>query len=555
MSRVRALLVTLLAAPCACSREAPPAPWFEELGRAAGLDFVHDSGHAAGRYLMPESLCGGAALLDADGDGRLDLYLVQSGSLALGPSERGRNRLYLNRTQHPGALRFEDASAGSGADDPGYGMGVACADHDNDGDVDLYVTNVGPNVLLRNEGAARFQEVGRAAGVAHPGFGASAAFFDYDGDGWLDLYVANYLEWRPESELACKNELGEPDYCSPRNYASPALDALYKNLGDGRFEDVSEASGIASAAATGLGVVCLDQDGDGRLDVFVANDGMADMLWRNQGDGRFVDVASRVGCAIDHSGVEKAGMGVAVADLDGDGRTDLLVGNLAQQSDSLFLNLGTRFEDRSLRAGLALASRPFTRFGQGFHDFDCDGELDLYQANGRVMRQALAFGSDPYAEPNLLLRGRHGPRFEEVLPRGGTRAPLLAASRAAAFGDLDDDGAIDVLVANRDGRAHLLRNVAPRAGRWIGFHLVPAPGSNALHARLWCTVGERRILRELRTSSSYLASNDPRLHIGLGSASEVRQVEVHWPSGRVDRYPSLPAGRYHSLRESELGPR
>lgn len=521
------------------------APWFEEVSDAWGLRFRHDSGHEPGRYLMPESVAGGAAVFDADGDGRLDVYFVQSGSLVSG--ERGANRLFLNR----GAgvePRFEDATGGSGTGHGGYGMGVACGDYDGDGDVDLYVTNLGPNVLLRNEGGGRFVDVTGEAGVGHAGWGTSAAFLDYDADGRLDLYVANYLEWSVEGEIPCKNELGQPDYCSPQNYSMPALDVLYHNEGNGLFRDVSVESGISSEPGTGLGVACFDFDEDGRLDVFVANDGMPNFLWRNLGDGKFENVAPRAGCAIDQSGISKAGMGVAIADVDVDGDMDLLVCNLNEQSDSLYLNDRGLFEDRTRRAGLGTISRPFTRFGIGWVDFDADGWLDLYQANGRVNMQSERWSEDPFAEPNLLFRGGPGPRFEEVLPRGGVSSPLVATSRAAAFGDLDDDGAVDVVVANRDGQAHVLRNVAPRPGAWIGFRLVDEHGSDALHARLSVEVAGRTIVREVRISGSYLASSDPRIVIGLAAAPGAQEILVRWPDGERERFGARPAGEYHELR-------
>jgi hypothetical protein len=507
-----------------------------------GLDFRHVSGHDE-RYLMPEIMGGGAALFDMDGDGDLDACLVQGGAVeASGP--RPGNRLFRNE----GGGRFVDATEGSGAGDTGYGMGVACGDVDGDGDTDLYVTNLGPNALLRNDGAGRFTDVTAASGTGHDGWGTSAAFFDMDADGDLDLYVANYLHWSPAGELTCHNELGARDYCNPANYQGAAPDVLYRNEGDGRFTDVSGPSGIDAQVGTGLGVGCADFDGDGRVDVFVANDGMPDALWRNLGAGRFEDVALLAGCAVDDSGKHKAGMGVAIADVDGDGREDLLVGNLARQTDSLFLNEGGTFRDSTSRAGLSAASRPFTRFGLGLVDLDADGRLDLFQANGRVQQQARLWSQDPFAEPNLLLRGAADGRLVPLATADGTADPIAATSRAAAFGDVDDDGGLDVLVVNRDAPAHLLMNVVPGRGRWIGFRVRERTGADALGATVTLRAGGRAVRRDVRAAWSYLASNDPRVHVGLGGLDGVSDVRVTWADGTVERFGDFPSRAYHELR-------
>ncbi len=540
--RAAVLFLAPLVASCGTDEGSEEAPWFAEEARTRGLVFQHVSG-ARGEHWLPEIMGGGCALFDLDGDGWLDAYLVQSGSLDPENPADGRNRLFANA----GGGRFEDKTEGSGADDAGYGMGVACGDVDGDGAVDLYVTNVGANALLANRGGGRFEDVTAAAGVGDAGWGTSAAFFDLDLDGALDLYVCNYLSWTPESELDCTNAMGMPDYCSPQSYKAPAIDVLYRNAGGGRFENVTDESGVGSAPGTGLGVACADFDADGWLDVFVANDGMPDFLWRNGGGGTFEEAALSLGCAVDQNGFSKAGMGVAVADVDGDGDPDLLVGNLNEQSDSFFLNENGWFRDRTLAAGLGSASRPFTRFGLGWRDFDGDGALDLYQVNGRVMRQARRWSEDPFAEPNLLLRGVDA-GFEEVLPRGGTALPLVATSRGAAFGDVDGDGGVDVLVVNRDGPAHLLRNVAPDRGAWVAFRPVDERGRDVLNAVVSVTVDGRTLVRETRAASSYLASSDPRVHFGLGDAAEARDVRVRWPDGTTEAFGDRAAGGVHELK-------
>jgi hypothetical protein len=526
-------------------------PWFKEAAAASGLRFEHVSGQTGERFLMPESSVGGAALFDMDNDGDLDAYLVQSGHIVQEGSDVKRNALFRNDSGDREPV-FVDVSEGSGADDTGYGSGVACGDYDSDGDVDLYVTNLGPNVLLRNDGNGRFTDVTTAARVGDNGFGTAAAFLDMDHDGDLDLYVTNYLNWSVANEISCYGELGKPDYCQPLNYDAPALDVLYRNDGDGTFTDVTAESGVDASIGTGLGIVCGDFTGDGMIDIFIANDSMRDILWANRGNGRFEDVALTYGCGYDHSGLAKAGMGVTAADIDDDGDLDVLVCNLRSESDSLFLNHeGRYFDDSTATAGLGSASRPYTRFGMAWVDLDHDGWLDLYQANGRVMRQSSKFTDDPYAEPNLVFRGGAGGVFRERLPRGGTSEPLYGTSRAAAFGDVDGDGDVDVLVANRDGSAHLLLNVAPKQGQWIGLQVVDETGSDALGATVRMNVGQRTIHRDVRAAYSYLASNDPRVHVGMGDAQTASNVIVRWPDGSEESFGDREAGKYHTLRRGQ----
>src|SRR5213592_425165 len=447
------------AVACGCGRsspvqEMPGPPWFEDIADRAGIRFEHRSGHHD-RFYLPEIMGGGAALFDMDNDGDLDLYLVQSGSLSSPGDKAPGNRLYRNR----GDGTFEDVTDGSGADVPGYGMGVAAGDFDNDGNVDLYVTNVGGNVLLKGDGHGHFTDVTAMAGVASSGWSTSAAFLDYDGDGSLDLFVVHYLNWLPSAEVECYSLTGVPDYCSPKTYDLPSAATLFHNNGDGTFTDVTDRAGLRAAVGNGLGVVAGDVNGDGRIDVFVANDGTPNQLWINKGGGRFEDAALVMGCAIDLDGRPKAGMGAHMADVDGDGALDMLVVNLDGESDSFYHNEKTFFRDDTAAVGLRAASRPFTRFGAAMLDFDNDGFLDIFEANGRVGRQSELFSPDPYAEPNLLLRGLAGPRFEEVQPRGGTASLLVATSRAAAFGDIDNDGGIDIVVVNRDSRPYVLHNI------------------------------------------------------------------------------------------------
>jgi hypothetical protein len=517
-------------------------PWFEEIGQRAGIDFVHHSGHD-GRHYLPEIMGGGAALFDFDNDGYLDLYLVESGNLS-DPAAGGGNRLYRNR----GNGTFEDVTQQSGAGIRGYGMGVTAGDFDNDGFTDLYVTNYGANVLLKNDGHGHFVDVTAKAGVASAGWSTSAAFVDFDGDGRLDLFVVHYLNWRRSAEVECFSLTGVPDYCSPASYDLPSASTLYHNNGDGTFTDVSARAGFTSAVGNGLGVVAGDFDGDGRIDIVVANDRTPTQLWLNQGGGRFRESALTMGCALDQDGIAKSGMGVDAVDVDDDGDLDLLVVNLDGESDSFFRNQGKFFVDDTVTVGLRTPSRPFTRFGTALRDFDNDGYLDLYEANGRVGRQSEVYSSDPYAEPSLLFRGFAGPRFEEVKPRGGTRSLLVASSRAAAFGDIDNDGGIDVVVVNRDSRPFLLHNVVKARGHWTMLRVLEEHGRDALGAEVTMKVGSRTIRRDVRAALSYLASNDPRVHVGLGQESVARSVTVRWPDGTRESFGDVPADRITILR-------
>ncbi len=540
--RARALLLALCAAS-GCGGAPPPGapappPWFRDEAAERGLAFEHRSGHAGERYLFPEIMGGGAALLDKEQDGDLDVYLVQGGSLEAAPGERPPNRLFEN----DGAGRFRDATEESGAGDRGYGMGAAVGDADGDGAPDLLVTNVGPNALLCNDGAGRFA----ARPIAgEPSWSTSAAFLDVERDGDLDLFVANYVQWSVADELRCSAVPHGADYCSPLAYDAPAPDFLLVNDGRGGFRDASAAAGLRAAFGNGLGVVCGDFDGDGWLDVFVANDGMTNQLWINRKDGTFADRAAAYGCAVDLDGRTKAGMGVDCVDLDDDGDEDLLVVNLHGETDSCYRNEGSFFSDRTPLLGLASASKPFTRFGCGFADFDDDGRLDLFVADGRVTKAAEPGPAGFFAEPNLLLRGSGtpgAPRFEEVLPRGGTAELLVETSRAAAIGDLDGDGALDVVVVNRDGPARLLRNVRAARGASLTLRVLERGGADALGALVTCRLGERALVRRVKSAYGYLTANDARVHLGLGEAPGVLDVRVRWLDGEEEAFGDLSAG-------------
>ncbi len=524
-------------------------PWFEEIAASSGLDFAHENG-SRDEYFSPENFGGGIALIDIDNDGDLDLYLVQSGNLHQNITQNPPNQLYRN----DGDGHFTDITEASGTGDRHFGMGVATGDYDNDGDTDLYITNYGPNVLYRNNGDGTFTDVTELSNTGDEKWGVCAAFVDYDADGDLDLFVTNYIYWSPEFERVCLNAFGRRDYCQPQSYEAPALDTLYRNNGDGTFTDVSRAAGIEEDSGNGLGVVCGDFNDDGHVDIYVANDGMKNILWINQGDGTFLNRALITGCAVDQDGHAKAGMGVTAADLDDDGDLDLLVVNLVNEADSLYRNQGTYFTEEAGQLGLNTITRPFTRFGVGFVDFDNDGRIDLYESNGRVGRQTGPFlpGGHPYAEPNVLITMGSRGRFVEVMPRGGTKELLVGNSRGAAFGDLDNDGGMDVIVTNLNDRPYLLRNVVPNRGHWVGLRILERSGADAIGARLHFSVGSRTITRNVRTGYSYVAANDPRIHVGLGDAVSISDITVRWSDGRTESFDGeYAADVYHTLRRGE----
>lgn len=535
--RGRALLMALALAACAGDVGETPGgddepgaeAWFVDETAARGVDFVHRSGHGE-RFFFPELMGGGVALFDKDGDGDLDLLMVQSGTLT-GPDE-GEHRLYEN----DGGGSFEDVTAAAGIAPGGYGMGAAAADYDGDGDVDLYITCVGPNRLLQNDGEGHFTDVTAQAGVGDSGWGTSATFLDLDQDGHLDLFITNYVDWSIETEKDCFDPTGLADYCSPLAYGAPSVDTLYRNNGDGTFMDVSAAMGLDATPGNGLGAVAGDFDGDGQVDLFVANDQMPDSLWLRGEDGRLVDRAERFGCARDPHGNPRAGMGVDAVDVEGDGDLDLLVVHMAREQDGFFRNRGEGFVEETRLSGIGMGTFRRTRFGVGFHDFDGDGWLDLYVANGRVNQMMAPISSDDiYAEPNSLLQGLPNGRWKPVEPPGGTSSDVLLTSRGAAFGDLNGDGAVDIVVGSRDGRAQVLMNVAAGDRRRLSVRLLDG-SREALGATASIEVAGRTLRRTVKPGYSYCSSSTPTLHFGLGDHRGPLEVDVRWPNGGVERF-------------------
>lgn len=522
--------------------------WFEEIAQEAKIDFKHTP-FIKQRFYMVENVSSGVGLFDYNGDGYLDIYFVQGGDYQTPASENLGNQLFENL----GDGTFKDVTEVAGVGDTGYGMGCACGDFDNDGDVDLYVTNVGPNVLYRNNGDGTFTDVSAKAGVDDPSWSTSCAFVDYDQDGWLDIFSVNYLNWSPQRELTCKGTHGERDYCTPKDYQAPAPDTLYHNNGDGTFTDVSERVGLRKVFGNGLGIVCGDFNGDGNTDVYVANDQMANQLWMGDGSGRFTDQALLSGCALNAFGAAEASMGVMAIDVENDGDLDIFLSHLHTESNTFYRNDDGLFNDVTARLGLALPSLPYTGFGLGFADFDHDGHLEVLIVNGRVNKRPSAFGSDdPYVEPNILFRGGSGGRFVANIPNAGLIKPLIKNSRGAAFGDIDNDGDIDVVIANLGGPAHILRNViGAQSGGWVMFRVLNRKGVDAIGASVRVTSAGRQQWRSVQTVYSYCASNDPRVHFGLGDETTIDKVLVRWPLGREEEFGPFQAGRHYDLKEGQ----
>ncbi|MFT5050600.1 MAG: hypothetical protein ACI8QZ_002002 [Chlamydiales bacterium] len=544
---VTALLLTLGA--CSGGESAPvqgsqETVWFEEVGEASGLDFQHVRAPET-RYWFPEIAASGLAFLDYDGDGDADLYCIQGGDMAADPAQNLTNRLY----QNDGNGNFSDVTDTAGVGDTGYGMGCSTGDFDGDGHVDLYITNVGANVLYKNNGDGTFRDVTDAAGVGHEGWGTSCAFVDYDRDGDLDLFITNYIRWSVENEVGCFSAYGDSDFCHPNNYNAPACDVLYRNEGNGRFVDVTEPSGVATAFGNGLGVTCGDFNLDGYIDIYVANDLVANQLWMNQGNGTFQNQALLAGCAVNQQGAAEAGMGVAAVDVDQDGDLDLFMTHLRDESNTLYINKNGFFDDRTAKSGLGSASVKFTGFGMGFADFDNDGVLDVYVANGRVgVRKPVFDEADGYAEPNQVFRGLGGGSFEETLPRGGTAAPLIENSRGMAFADIDGDGDVDVALSDNDSVVRLLRNINDNANHWVELRVLDDSGADALGARVRLVCASQTFWRTVESAFSYCSASDPLVHIGLGARDGISEIEIFWPDGQQESFAGVALDRSHVLK-------
>ena len=558
-------LVTALLGVWSFSQSLPGTdsrPIFREVAREVGLDFHHFTG-ATGEYFFPEIMGSGVGLFDYDGDGDLDVYFLQGAMLdktkempqSLFPfsgEAPPRNRLFRNDLKEKEALHFTDVTGEAGVGHEGYGMGIAVGDYNTDGHLDFYVTNAGPNVLYHNNGDGTFRDVTREAGADDSRFSSSSSFLDYDSDGDLDLYVTNYVSFTVRGNRKCGET--RQDYCSPSVY-DPLPDRLFQNQGNGKFTDITEKAGLGRAFGAGLGVIAVDLNLDDRPDMYVANDGTPNQLWINQGDGTFEDLGLISGTAYNIDGVAEAGMGVTAADFDGDGDEDLFVTHNKKETNTLYLNgREAGFSDATFRFGLANPSVANTGFGTLGFDYDQDGWLDLFVANGAVVvdNRQPPESAYPYAQKNQLFRSDGTGRFQEIgADLAGPALDLVEVSRGAALGDVDNDGDVDIVIANNNGAARLLLNQVGSRNHWLGVRLRGA--GRSIHAGIYqarlalIREGQKPLWRRCHSDGSYLSANDSRVFFGLGASPDFERVEVYWPDGRCETWNDVRADQFVTL--------
>jgi len=562
----------------ACSNQPTPsatksvtaAPeWFTDRARDSGLDFVHFNG-MSGAFYFPEVIAPGVALLDYDSDGDLDVFVAQGQMLgkhalseALRPPQAPlKSRLYRNdlevHADGTRSLRFADVTDASRIVVRGYAMGAAAGDFNNDGCVDLYVTNLERSQLFRNNCDGTFTDVSAQSGAEDRGWSVSAAFVDYDRDGWLDLFVGNYVYYSVESDKPCLHSIGSLiDYCPPSAYR-PQPDHLYHNNRDGTFTDVTAAAGMGREFGPALGVSTADFNGDGWIDIYVANDGTPNQLWTNGHDGTFTNTALLAGVALGADGEAKGSMGLDAADFDRDGDEDVFVAEITREGHDLYLNDGSGgFEERAARAGIRLPSLPYTGFGAAWFDFDNDGWLDILIVNGAVRHSAEALTRKEtfsLQQPKQLFRNLGNGQFIDVTDRAGAVLKTLDVSRGAAFGDVDNDGDTDVVVANNSGPIRMLINNVGSGKHWVGVRVVGRPAQLKERDMVGARVGivlatGPTIWRRARADGSYASANDPRVLVGLGDATTVAKVRIQWPGGTLEEWTDVPVDRYTTLKE------
>jgi hypothetical protein len=537
---------------------AAPTEWFTERAHETGLDFVHFNG-MSGEFYYPEIMPPGVALFDYDNDGDLDVFVVQGQMLsgkplsAATPQPSGplNSRLFRNDLKD-GKLHFTDVTAASGIVTHGYAMGVATGDFNNDGCVDLYVTVLGPNQLFKNNCDGTFTDVSKASHTDDAGWSVSATFFDYDRDGYLDLFVGNYVDYSVAANKQCFSLSGSLDYCPPHIYRA-APSHLYHNNHDGTFTDVTVKSGVAREYGPALGAVAADFNGDGWPDLYVANDGQPNQLWINQHDGTFRNSALLAGVALSPEGEAKSSMGVDAGDADNDGDDDLFITELTGQGHDFYVNDGMgNFDDRSARSGIRLPSLPFTGFGAGWIDIDNDGWLDLVTVNGAVTqnveslarneRFSLQQKKQVFRNLGTSTSSGQGIQFEDATKAAGSAFEIPEVSRGLAFGDIDNDGDLDMVVGNDSGPLRLLINNVGSRKHWIGLQV-------AVGARVGVTASDGRTMwRRAHTDGSYASARDPRVLVGLGDASGSVKVRVIRPDGTTVEQSNVAIDRYTTIR-------
>ncbi|MEZ5330998.1 MAG: CRTAC1 family protein [Thermoanaerobaculia bacterium] len=547
--RLAVLSLLALTVTAAGSAPAGPGARFVEVGARRGVDFRHHD-YRDGHKFYVETTASGIGWIDHDGDGDPDLYLL-NGAPPPGSTEiAAPNRLYENRDGV-----FVDVTEQAGVGDRGFGMGLCVGDIDADGRADFLVANFGPDRLYHNLGDGRFEDVGPLAGVADPRWSAGCAFGDLDGDGDLDLYVTRYVDFRYDSGPECTDpSSGRAVYCRPLDFVG-VTDSLFVNQGDGTFREEGAARGIVGGLTErGLGVVLSDLDRDGDLDIYVANDGSANRLYRNDGRGIFSEVGLLAGAALNAFGATEAGMGIAVGDVDGDGVSDLLLTHFSMETNTLYRGLGDMlFEDATIAAGLASPSYLQVGWGVELFDADNDGDLDLALANGHMQEgiESLEPGL-AYEQPNQYFENRGDGTFVDASGGAGSAWSRPAVSRGLAAADFDDDGLVDLAIANTNGAPDLLHNTTADGNHWLGLRLVGGPSNPlAIGARVDLSAGDLRMAREVRSGGGFESQPELRLHFGLGARTGPVEVTVHWPDGAETTRSTADIDRYWTLRRTD----
>jgi hypothetical protein len=525
-----------------------PKIQFTDITSAAGITFKHVASPDK-RYIV-ESMSGGVALFDYDNDGDLDLYFVNSLTVDL-VKTKGKTKSELYRNEGNG--KFTDVSAKSGVSDIGWGMGVAVGDYNNDGFEDLYVTCLGPDHLLKNNGNGTFSDVTEKAGVSDPRWTTGASFVDYDHDGDLDLFVSNYVDFDinnlPEfgKGQTCQYK-SVPVQCGPRGLKG-AGDSLFRNNGNGTFTNVTKDAGVTDPNGFyGLGVITSDFDDDGLIDIFVANDSTPNFHYRNKGNGTFEEIGFNAGTAVNENGSEQGCMGVTVGDYDHDGKLDIFVTNFADEYNTLYRNDGANsFTDLAYAAKVAAVSLPQVGWGTKFFDYDNDGWVDLFVANGHVYPQL-----PNYRQPRLLQRNNRDGTFDEVSSQFGTVLTDARASRGVAFGDIDNDGDVDLVICDLDGPPQVLRNDGGNTNNSILIKTVGVKGNRSgIGAQVKVVSGDLSQIDEVRSGDSYISQSDLRLHFGLEQRAKVDLIQVRWPSGTVDKITNVGVNRIVTIKEGQ----